>query len=264
MTELIQAAVPTTLVQNQVYALPAKSCLMFCSTAGAGFQQSNSLAFTDFQVVQLVLGEAIVSGTFIRSVNGDALVMLRTIASGSFYLAPGFVPGLWDDLNVIPAAGINPNGPDNPATVINDPAGYFGCLQFDAIGESSFVAFQIPHTYLLGTDIHPHIHVVRNDAVDNTGDVEFTANFRVLQLIGNVFAWTGMTAGDKTLQPVNGADKTGLIEWELSNAVYNFNISYIILMAIRRSGLATGSVAVTSADIHGQKGQFGSVNEGSL
>ena len=116
----------------------------------------------------------------------------------------------------------------------------------------------------MGTDIHPHIHIARNDAVDNTGNCEFTANFRVIQLIGTTFAWTGMIAGDVTLQPADGAGNSGIIGWELQDATYTFNISYIILMTIRRSGLATGSIALLSCDIHGQKGQFGSVNEGSL
>lgn len=264
MTELIQAGIVTTLIQNVVYATPGKSCLLFCSTAGAAFEQSNSATFADSKTIPLTSGEGVVGGAFIRSTAGDAAIILKVIASGSYYLTPGFQPGLWDDISLVPATGVNPNGPDAPATVIIDPAGYFGALQFDAIGESAAVIFQLPHTYQLGTDIRPHIHIVRNDAADNTGDCEFTANFRVVPLIGTAFAWTGMVAGDVTLQPADGANNSGIIEWTLLDATYSFNISYLVLMTIRRSGLATKSLAMLSCDIHGRKAQFGSTTEGAI
>lgn len=172
--------------------------------------------------------------------------------------------GLWDDLITIPPSGLNPSGPDGSATVITDAAGYLGCLQFDAVGESATVVFQLPHRYMLGTDIKPHIHVVRNDGADNTGNVEFEANFRVVPLQGDAFAWTGLVAGATDLQPGDGADKTGLIAWTLANSTYNFGISDCIVMLIRRSGTTTGSVALMSADVHGQVGQIGSRTQGAL
>lgn len=172
--------------------------------------------------------------------------------------------GYWDDLCVIPPTAINPNGPDSAMTIITDAAGYIGFLQADAIGESATCSFQIPHRYLEGTNIHPHIHVVRNDATDNTGDVQFEAKFRVLPPKGTATSWTSYVAGSTTLQPDDGADKTGIISWVLSDATYNFGISDIIHMQIRRFGLTTGSVAISSADIHGQIGQGGSRYEGTV
>lgn len=172
--------------------------------------------------------------------------------------------GLWDDLSVISPQGVNPTGPDANATVILDPADYYGCLQFDAIGESASVTFQIPHIYKIGTDIKPHIHVVRNDPTDNTGNVEFEAKFRVVPLRGAAFAWTAYSDGDVGVQPADGAGQSGIIRWTLANSTYNFGISDQIIMIIRRKALATGSIALTSADIHGQKGQLGSRSEASL
>lgn len=172
--------------------------------------------------------------------------------------------GLWDDLCVISPQGVNPTGPDAAATVILVEAGYYGCLQFDAIGESAAVVFQLPHSYKIGTDVHPHIHITRNDATDNVGNVEFEAKFRVVPLRGDAFAWTAYSDGVTTLQPADGADKSGIITWALANSTYNFGISDQIIMIIRRKGLTTGSVALTSADVHGQKGQLGSRLEGSL
>lgn len=176
----------------------------------------------------------------------------------------GNVASLWDDLCVIPPAGINPTGPDGSMTVISDTAGYLGCLQADAIGESCTVVFQLPHRYMENTDIKPHIHVIRNDATDNTGNVEFEAKFRVTPVIGAASAWTAYVAGDTTNQPADGANNAGMISWTLSDATYNFGISYIIIMVIRRSGTTTGSIALTSADIHGQIGQMGSRTPGDI
>ena len=169
---------------------------------------------------------------------------------------------LWDDGCVVPPSAIDPVGPDAPMTVITAPADYLGCLQADAIGESCIVNFQVPHSYARGTDIKPHIHVVRNDNSDNTGNVEFEAKFRVIPLQGTAFAWTAHSDGSTAVQPADGADKSGLISWTLSNSTYSFGVSDIIICAFRRKALATGSVAVTSADLHIQKGPYGTVAEG--
>lgn len=140
----------------------------------------------------------------------------------------------------------------------------FSSLQFSSVGQSSTGVFQLNHKYQIGTDIHPHIHVVRNDGTDNTGNVEFEAKFRVLPLRGTASAWTAFIAGDTTLQPTDGANQTGIISWSLPFSTYNFNISSQIIMVLRRSGVTTGSIAVGSHDIHGQHAQNGSPYEGSL
>lgn len=174
------------------------------------------------------------------------------------------IAGLWDDICTLSPSAVNPTGPDGSMTVITDPTGYIGALQADAVGESCTVVWQLDHRYKLGTDVKPHIHVVRNDGSDNTGDVEFEAKFRVVPLRGTAFAWTGNVAGSTALQPADGADKSGIISWTLSNATYGFGISDRIYAVIRRSGTTTGSVAVDSCDVHGQLGQPGSSQEGSL
>lgn len=77
MTELIQKGIPTTLTQNIVYALPAKLCLLFCDTAGAALELSNTLAFTADINLTLVDGQHEVAGGYIRSTAADAIVTLR-------------------------------------------------------------------------------------------------------------------------------------------------------------------------------------------
>ena len=169
---------------------------------------------------------------------------------------------LWDDLCVVPPSAIDPVGPDGSMTVITDANGYLGCLQADAVGESCVVNFQLPHSYARGTDVKPHIHVVRNDGSDNTGNVEFEGKFRVVPLRGEAFAWTAYAAGDTTVQPADGANQSGIISWTLANSTYSFGVSDQIICVFKRSGTTTGSVALTSADVHGRKGPFGTVSEG--
>jgi hypothetical protein len=169
---------------------------------------------------------------------------------------------VWDDCSVISPSAINPVGPDGAMTVINDAAGYYGALLSDAVGESCTFQLQVGHQHAVGTDVHPHIHVVRCDATDNTGNCEFELNARVIPLKGDAFAWTGNVAGATTSQPADGADKSGLVTWVLADATYHFGPSDIILCVVRRSGTTTGAIALTSADLHIRKGPFGTVNEG--
>jgi hypothetical protein len=69
MTELIPIGVVTDLVGGQIYALPNKYTYMFCETAGASFEQSNLLAFTDSVAVVLANGMSELSGGFIQNMG---------------------------------------------------------------------------------------------------------------------------------------------------------------------------------------------------
>jgi len=173
--------------------------------------------------------------------------------------------GVWEDGCVIPPSAINPTGPSGSMTVITSTAGYTGCLQADAVGESCTVNFQIPHSYMSDTDVHPHVHVVRNDGADNIGKVEFTARFRHCPLNGTATAWSADIAGSTgDAHPADGVDETGLVAWNLAATDYGFGISDVIVCIIERSGTETGSVAITSADLHVQKAQYGSIYEAAL
>ena len=198
--------------------------------------------------------------TLAPTTAGDALSASGGLTASTFALTTG----VWDDLCVIPPAGINPVGPDGSMTVISDGADYLGCIQADASNESCVINFQIPHGYQAGTDVKPHIHVVRNDGADNIGNVEFEARFRHCPLHGTAGAWSGYGNGGITEQPADGAGKTGIIEWTLADATYHFGISDIIICHIRRNGTTTGSVAITSADLHGTRVRLGSASEGAI
>lgn len=77
--QLITIGVPTTLTQNVIYALPARRCMLFCDTAGAALEQSNTAAMTADVNMTLSDGQHEVAGGFIRSTAADALVVLRPL-----------------------------------------------------------------------------------------------------------------------------------------------------------------------------------------
>lgn len=78
-TTLLSVGYAQTMPQNQVHALPASRCLLFTSTAGAAFQQSNDVAFGDNTAVVLTNGQAELAGGFLRSTAGAAVVTLKKL-----------------------------------------------------------------------------------------------------------------------------------------------------------------------------------------
>lgn len=75
-TELLPCGTPTTLVANQIYALPAVKTTLFTDATTPTIQQSNTVAFTANVAVTLTGGAATVTGGFIRC-TGGALVVLK-------------------------------------------------------------------------------------------------------------------------------------------------------------------------------------------
>ena len=66
LTEALQLGVISSLVQNQIYALPPVRAILYCDTA-ITFLQSNTVAFTASTAVTLTEGKYIdVSGGFIK------------------------------------------------------------------------------------------------------------------------------------------------------------------------------------------------------
>lgn len=75
--QLLSIGYPQTLTQNVIYALPARRCLLFCDTAGAALEQSNTAAMTADINLTLTDGQHEVAGGFIRSTAADALIILK-------------------------------------------------------------------------------------------------------------------------------------------------------------------------------------------
>lgn len=220
------------------------------------------------------------NGGTIRTVNqtgSSFLIQAWNSATGAFNTLAAFTGGnpptleiapftlsasVWDDL-VVPAVAVNPNGPDGSMTAITDGTGYLACLQADATGETLTAQFQVSHSMKAGSNLHPHVHYVKNDETDNVGTVTFQANYRHCPLTGTCGAWSGWTAGTATIVPADVADATGLFEWEIPWATYNFDISSLLLITIKRTAGTTGSVAVCSVDLHWERDSLGSTSEGA-
>ena len=96
----------------------------------------------------------------------------------------------WDDLR-FPANGIDPVGLANPATRVTDLTTYPGGLSFSgsALNICAGVA-QMPHSWILGTDIHPHIHWTQTTG--DTGAVDWKFYYRMIGNVGDAAgAWLG-------------------------------------------------------------------------
>jgi hypothetical protein len=172
--------------------------------------------------------------------------------------------GAWDDL-VIPAVSVNPVGLPSPMTQITDPTGWLGCLLAAAAGTPTCVfQFQLSHSTQLGQDLSAHIHWVKDDALDVAGTVVWEADFRHLPLNGAASAWSGYSAGTLVLDPGDVRNKAAVTSWTLSNATYNFGISDILVMVLRRNGGTSGDAVVISGDVHYKKVRLGSLHETSL
>lgn len=76
-TNVLPIGRQATIVQNTVYALPARRCLLFCDTGAATFQQSTDLAFTANTALTLASGQAEVGGGFIRCTSGNVTAWLK-------------------------------------------------------------------------------------------------------------------------------------------------------------------------------------------
>lgn len=76
MTEAIPIGVVTDLTGGVIYALPNRYVWMFCETAGASFEQSNILAFSDSIAVVLANGMAELSGGFIQNMGVAAVKII--------------------------------------------------------------------------------------------------------------------------------------------------------------------------------------------
>lgn len=175
------------------------------------------------------------------------------------------LPAVWEDCSVIPPTAINPTGPDGSMTVITDAAGYLGCLLADANGETCLVPSQVSHGWKKGTDLEPHIHIVRDDPSNNTGPCNFTARWRHFPLQGTVSAWSAWEPCDTTNQPAAGRNETGLVGIVIPGTTPGLGVSSQFQVQFRRGspgGGNTGDIVVTSGDLHVKRNTHGTILPG--
>ena len=78
-TPLLEIGPVNMVVQNTIYALPNRRCLLFCDTAAVTLFQANDLAFTAPVALTLAAGQAEVGGGFLKCTSvGPVLVELKS------------------------------------------------------------------------------------------------------------------------------------------------------------------------------------------
>lgn len=168
----------------------------------------------------------------------------------------GFHMPVWDDLRA-PATGINPAGSATPPTVDTNHPG----LLFDQTSTNIVsVAFQMPHTWIEGSIIRPHIHWTPVNT--NTGNVYWRLEYQVLnpgQAIGAYTTVNILDAGDGV------ADAHQLVDFGDVTMTGKL-ISCMVLCRLSRIGgdgtdTYNANARLLEFDIHYQVDGMGSIQE---
>ena len=168
----------------------------------------------------------------------------------------GFHMPVWEDLRA-PATGVDVAGPATPAT----PDSTHPSLIFaNAATNTAFIAFQLPHQWIEGSILRPHIHWAPMST--NTGDVYWRLEYQFLNTGDVVGAYTTVnilaTAGgvDEALQLNNFGDvsTTGV------------TISAMMLCKLSRIGgdgtdTFTSTARLYEFDVHYRSAGLGSIQE---
>lgn len=172
--------------------------------------------------------------------------------------------GLWDDV-VLPPTGINPQGPEGSMTV--DDSDIYGALVAVATGTPSCMAlFQLPHMYMVGTEVRLHIHYVKDDGSDNAGTVVWEAKWRISPISAVMGSYTSYVEATILVDPGDTRKKHGIASWTIpyDNGSLQLGISTVIPVVIRRNGGTSGVAKIIGMDLHVLRDQLGSIAEASL
>ena len=170
---------------------------------------------------------------------------------------------MWDDLR-FPVQGINPAGATDAPSVDNVLADFPGTLLFSGSQENVIAGVaQMPHSWVRGSAIRPHIHWSKPTGSASAVTWEFY--YRHLGLLGDVAgAWVGPVAG--TLVPVSapGTTNAACITTFGDLDMTGKRESSCIAWQIRRQGSSdsdNGTARLYEFDIHYQVGKAGTITE---
>lgn len=163
----------------------------------------------------------------------------------------------WEDLR-FPAAGINPPGAaSDPARDTGD-----GRLSFSA-SATNIIAIQVqmPHDWLPGSAIEPHIHWSPTD--NNAGNVYWRLEYKIANISE---AFPGSFTPINTLAAASGTNDMHQIHDAGSISMSGKTISCMILILLSRIGgdgtdTYAGAAKLNEFDIHYQRNSFGSKQE---
>jgi len=168
----------------------------------------------------------------------------------------GFVNGqlnlveYWDDLR-FPASGLNPPGPLNAPDTDADT----GLLIFSNNASDVIAGLaQMPHAWIEGSTIEPHVHWVQPSA----GDVVWQLEYRLMPAIGGAFPseWVTVTSTNQRSTYPGSGDWVQITKFP-SIDMTGFKISAMVLFKLTRLGgdvldTVANDIKLLEFDIHYQ------------
>lgn len=176
----------------------------------------------------------------------------------------GSVPLLWEDLR-FPAQGINPAGTAAPPAIDTaDP--FAGTLLFSASATNVIAGVaQLPHSWKIGTTLHPHIHWC--PTTTGSGNVAWRFSWHAASINGT-FSGSYTTAGievDAASQVVGRHQMFEFSDMDMSAVT---GVSAMIAWKLERVGgddldTYAGQARLLELDFHFQMDTAGSRQEAS-
>lgn len=194
---------------------------------------------------------------------GKGAPLTHAEVDGNFLGINGEVEGIlataWDDLR-FPASGLNPPGQVTDPSVNSET----GLLEFDNNATTMITGVaQMPHAWLEGSAIRPHVHWLQPAA----GDVVWQMEYRLLPAVDGDFpaAWTTITASTPAFAYPGSGTRVMITNFsEIDMA--GFTLSSMVVFRISRLGNDAADTMPATAtllefDIHYQIDARGSLGE---
>jgi hypothetical protein len=169
----------------------------------------------------------------------------------------------WDD-DKFPASIINVTGSTAPPGVDTNENAFPGTLLFDAAGvEMASVIEQMPHGWVEGSAIRPHIHAAKTTSA--AGNIIWHLYYRHINRGASPGAWTGPLVGVPRINDANLADAEIIWDFgdiDMSGKVASVNIAYSLYrMGDDVADTYAADARLFEFDVHYQKGTHGSAGE---
>jgi hypothetical protein len=199
--------------------------------------------------------------------GADVRIFATLVSSGSALIriedaddAATTVTGEWDDLR-FPAQGINPTGGVADPSVDSVEGSFPGTLLFSASATNMIAGVaQLPHAYLIGSDLRPHIHWAKTTSA--SGNVVWHFYYRIWNRNGVADAWVGPSVGSDEIMTGDIADREGITTFDSIPGAL-LSLSHMMSWKIYRIGgdgadTYGGEARLLEFDIHLQKDSSGS------
>jgi hypothetical protein len=194
---------------------------------------------------------------YLRRLTARLHELWRTLTGAiNPYLGPA-----WDDLR-FPASGINPAGTANAPTV--DTTTYPGTLLFSGSADNHLAGLaQLPHAWLEGSELRPHVHW-RKPAADGSGlAVGWELRYSISGINAAPVAYTAWLAGTLAVGNLTAQEHHNITSFPAIDMT-GYKGSTCVTWELRRVGSSdayNSTARFLEFDFHYQVGSSGSVQE---